>query len=217
MGINVKKIVYAVLLSMGTSTASVAETGFDLGIYLKKELDVSTKFDRNKAQVEACDELKIKTSPTVPKDKKDIEKDAAGKANQLTEEKFPESLKKKIQQDADDKFKAVKVGDQVTVPYRSGSGFLDYTGEYKGISVGGGKLIVGEKQILKSDLNPDILDKFDENKVREKQTDYLRTAYTIPRNKYINDARKSIIEQYEKDKAVYEKFQKVVTDKEREF
>ncbi|MFZ2653721.1 MAG: WG repeat-containing protein [Victivallales bacterium] len=186
-----------------------------LFLYIKRELELSPKFDRAKTESEVCTDLEIKTPPDAPKNIADVKKEATDKANQLADEKFPESLKNKAQQEAADKFKTVQVGEQVTVPVRFGRDYQNYTGAYKGTA--GGKLLVGEKQILKSDLSPDILDKFDEGKVKGQQMDYVKTAYTIPRAKCLDDAKKSIMGQFDKDKQVYEKLQQTVKDKEKIF
>ncbi|MCX6984930.1 MAG: hypothetical protein NT118_09310, partial [Lentisphaerae bacterium] len=120
MKIDIKKFVLVILIVTGTSISTFAEDERDFGAYVKKELDASPKFDRAKAESEACDELKIKTPPAVPKNKSDFDGEASEKVKQMTDEKFPESLKIKIYKEGDDKFKAVRVGEQVTVPYRSG-------------------------------------------------------------------------------------------------
>ena len=212
--ITVKKfflmfVVLAILLPIcGFADSSLEEI-------FKKKLEYTLEFDREEAEVSVCEKLGLKTPPPPLKSSEETKNEISECAKKLADEKFPDSMKAQLILDAKEKFQAIKKGEHITVQIKVAQALKEYSGTYMGIF--GGKIIVDRKEIRIDDLPPDILERLDENKIKEKQALHIKSNYSLPKLKYKEEMEKKLREKTDKEKEAYDKFQETMAETEMLF
>ncbi len=212
--ITVKKfflmfVVLAILLPIcGFADSSLEEI-------FKKKLEYTLEFDREEAEVSVCEKLGLKTPPPPLKSSEETKNEISECAKKLVDEKFPDSMKAQLILDAKEKFQAIKKGEHITVQIKVAQALKEYSGTYMGIF--GGKIIVDRKEIRIDDLPPDILERLDENKIKEKQALHIKSNYSLPKLKYKEEMEKKLREKTDKEKEAYDKFQETMAETEMLF
>ncbi len=195
----------------------LASSGYpqDLKTLWNEQLKTGPKSDRIQAETQALAELGLKSVPEKVPDGKELSDLISREAERLSALKFTAEMKARIQQEAKTKFKVIQEGDEITVQVRQGASFVDYKGKYKGTTRD--KVLVGERQILKSDLQPDILEKLDAGKTSMAQDSYVASNFNVPRKKYATEIAEKLTKEYAGKKKTYENFIAAVDSKEKAF